>query len=158
MFKLFSDLLLRRGLETAAQLGVDAAATATSKSFIQRFAVHPPVTVFVRGSNVTVRVIYQPGSTVELNANLRASFGWEFVADQDEAGVYIVAKRKLLVGTLSTASFTIITPPEANLVLHLTPGTVQVADLNGKLTIPAGTHVSIPSPTVSKPPTNVNVG
>jgi hypothetical protein len=142
MFKLLSNLVLRRGLETAAQVGLDAAATATGKSFIQRFNVKPPVTVFVRGSNVAVRVIHQAGNIVELNASLRASFGWEFATEQDEAGVYIVAKRKPLVGTLSSASFTIIAPPEAALVLHLTPGSVQIVEMNGKLTIPAGMTVA----------------
>ena len=152
MFKFLSNALFRRGLETAAQLGVEAAATATSKSFIQRFDVRPPVTVFVRGTNVSVNVIHQPGTLVELNANLRASFGWEFAAEQDEAGVYIVAKRKLLVGTLSSASFTLVIPPEANLVLHLTPGSVRITDLNGKLTIPAGTNGSTVPPILALPP------
>lgn len=150
--KFIRDLILRRGLQTAAQLGADAAATATSKAFVQRFAVRLPVTVFVRGSHVDVRVQYQEsrhtGQFVELNANLRAFFGWEFVADQDEAGVYIVAKRKPIVGALSSASFTLIVPPEANVVLHLTPGSARLTNFEGKLTLPAPALATSSAPVV----------
>lgn len=145
---------MRRSLETAASLGAEAAAAATSKSFIQRFEVKPPLTVFVRGSSVEVRIIYQPGVVVELNASLRASFGWEFATEQDAAGVYIVAKRKLLVGALSSAVFTLTLPPEANLVLHLTPGSFSVQGIDGKLTLPALSKVT----TSSNPPLLLTAG
>jgi hypothetical protein len=136
MFRTLRNTLIRRGLQTAAQIGVDAAATATTRSFIQVFKVTLPVTVFVRGSSVDVQVRYVAGTQVELQANLRASFGWEFVTDQDEAGVYIVARRKPIVGAIASASFNLKVPPEAHLALHVTPGSVRLYDIDGKLTVP----------------------
>lgn len=50
--------------------------------------------------------------------------------------MYIVARRKPVVGTISSARFTLIVPPEANLVFHLTPGTVRIDNIDGKLVIP----------------------
>src|SRR5258708_37206878 len=96
---------LRRGLETAVVATAETAVGATTKSFTQNFEITLPTTVYVRASMADVIVYYGPDNRVEIEASLRASFGWELVAEQDEAGVYIVAKRKLLVGTLSSAQF-----------------------------------------------------
>jgi hypothetical protein len=137
MFKLVRDAIFRRGLSTAIQIGTDAATTATSKSFTQVFEITLPATIVVRGSNVTVNIQYHALRRVILDSSLRAFFGWEFVTDQDESGIYIVAKREPLVGALSSASFTITMPPEAHLSLQLTPGDLKLTGLQGKLTIPS---------------------
>ncbi len=136
MIRRVAQMMLRRGLETAVLATAETAATATTKSFIQVFTVTLPTTVYVRASQSDVTVRHEPGNRVELSANLRASFGWELAAEQDSAGVYIVARRKPVVGTISSARFTLIVPPEANLVFHLTPGTVRIDNIDGKLVIP----------------------
>ena len=137
MLKRVRNILLQRGLETAINVTAEATAQATTRSFLQVFEVGLPVTIYVRATQADVTVCHQPGTKVELSANLRASFGWDLVADQDEIGVYIVAKRKPIVGTMSTAAFTLTVPPEANLVFHLTPGTIRFQNIAGKLSIPA---------------------
>jgi hypothetical protein len=129
--------LLRRGLRSVLSLGAEAAAAATAEHFQQRFSVQPPLTVYVRGSQLTVRVQRCTAHEVLLEADLHARFGWEFVAEQDEAGVYIVARRKPLVGALSWATFSLTLPHYAHLALHLTPGSLHLAHLEGKLTLPA---------------------
>jgi hypothetical protein len=135
MLRRILNTALRRGVKTAVQATAETAASATTKSFVQVFEISLPATVYVRASMCELTVRYNPGRLVELSANLRAAFGWELVADQDEAGVYIVAKRKLLVGQLSSATFSLTVPPEANLVFHLTPGTVKLIGIDGKLSI-----------------------
>ncbi len=142
MFKRLINAALRRGVETAVQVTAESAAVATTKTFVQVFEVKLPTTVYVRASMSEVTLRYRPGTRVELSANLRASFGWELAAEQDDAGVYIVAKRKLLVGGLSSANFTLTVPPEANLVFHLTPGAVKIANVDGKLSL-AGSAVTL---------------
>ncbi|PJF42278.1 MAG: hypothetical protein CUN50_04795 [Candidatus Thermofonsia Clade 1 bacterium] len=131
--------LLRRGLGSALSLGAEAAAAATAKQLHQRFKVQPPLTVYVRGSHVSVRVQRAAADSVILDADLHAHFGWEFVTDQDDAGVYIVARRKPLVGALSWATLSLTVPFYAHLALHLTPGSLHLAHLEGKLTLPATT-------------------
>lgn len=136
------QFLVRRGLKSAVQTTTGAALRATSDSFRQVFHLIPPATVYVRASHCILTVRRQRGELVELHANLQASFGWEFVADQDAAGVYIVAKRKPVIGALSHASFTLIAPPDVNLVLHVTPGTIHFEDVDGKITLPAAEQLA----------------
>jgi hypothetical protein len=136
MIRQLFNMLLRRSLVTAVQATTETAATAAARSFIQRFDVRLPTTIYVRASQCDVTIFRQPGNQVELSANLRASFGWDFIAEHDDAGVYVVARRKPVVGAISTARITLIVPPEANLVFHLTPGTVHLADVDGKLSVP----------------------
>jgi len=133
MLKQVRNAFLRR----AVQATTDAAVDATSKAFRQTFTVTFPVTVYVRASHSHVTIRKLPGTQVVLDASIRASFGWEFVTDQDSDGVYIVARRKPVLGALSAARFTLSIPSEANLVLHLTPGSVQFVDVDGKLSLPA---------------------
>jgi hypothetical protein len=116
-----------------------AASQATSESFRQLFNVQLPCTVYVRAAHCQVDVRRQAGEPaherVELRATLRAAFGWEFSTDQDSEGVYIVAKRKPVVGALANARFTLTVPSGAHLVLHLTPGSVHLVDFDGKITL-----------------------
>ncbi len=125
--------LLRRSLESALSVG----AAATAKSFRQVFTVQPPITVYVRASHAEVTIVRGAPHNVSLEADLHASFGWEFATDQDEAGVYIVARRKPIVGALSWAKFSLTVPLGAHLALNLTPGSVHLAQVNGKLILPA---------------------
>lgn len=129
--------LLRRSLESVLSVGADAAAAATAKSFRQVFTVQPPITVYVRASHAEVTILRGAPHNVSLEADLHASFGWEFATDQDEAGVYIVARRKPIVGALSWAKFSLTVPLGAHLALNLTPGSVHLAQIDGKLILPA---------------------
>src|SRR5579859_802887 len=145
MFRRLLNAALRRGVETAVLVTADTAASATTKTLIQSFEVSLPTTVYVRASMSEVTLRYKPGNRVEVSANLRASFGWELVAEQDDAGVYIVAKRKPLVGQLSSANFDLSVPPGVNLMFNLTPGTVRVMNLNGKFNVAGTSLVAVPA-------------
>lgn len=141
MYRRIFGFLLKRGLQTALDTTAAAASQATSESFRQIFHVQLPCTVYVRAAHCSVDVRRQPAERgrererVELNATLRAAFGWEFSTDQDDAGVYIVAKRKPVVGALANARFSLSVPSGAHLVLHLTPGSVHLIDFDGKITL-----------------------
>jgi len=134
--------MLRRGLESAVKTTAETAVTVTTKSFSQHFDVTLPTTVYVRASQCHVMVYYEAGTTIKLTADLRAAFGWEVATEQDEAGVYVAARRKLVVGQLSTARLALTVPPEANLVFHLTPGSIRFIHVDGQITIP-GVHSQI---------------
>jgi hypothetical protein len=139
VYRRIIGFLLKRGLQTALDTTAAAASQATSESFRQIFNVQLPCTVYVRAAHCTVDVRRQAAERererVELHATLRAAFGWEFSTDQDDAGVYIVAKRKPVVGALADARFSLNVPTGAHLVLHLTPGSVHLIDFDGKITL-----------------------
>jgi len=137
-----AGMAVRWGGASAAARVLHAAATTlperANRTETQVFTVTPPITVYVRGSQcrVTVSRGADPRKVV-VRVNLVRAFGLELAAEQDEAGVYIVARQKPVVGRLSRAEFSIAVPAETHLVFRLTPGDVVLNDLDGMLELPA---------------------
>lgn len=127
--------LMRHGgrsvVESAVGAAVEAAPRGGQRSFTQIFAVTCPVTVYVRGSHCAVSVRRHDAPRVELEANLARAFGVELTAEQDEAGIYIVARRKPVVGAAARLELALTVPPDAHLALHLTPGDASFLSLDG---------------------------
>ncbi len=136
MLKRTGNWLLRRGAQAAIETAGEVVPRVTSEVYRRVFEVNPPITVYVHANTSRVTVRRKAGHQVQLDANLRASFGWQLVAEQDDAGVYIVAKRKPVVGALSSAEFTITVPPDARLLVELRPGALLLEDVDGTLDIP----------------------
>jgi hypothetical protein len=143
------DSLLRFGgrsaVDTALGTAIDAVPKPAKQSYTQVFNVTLPLTVYVRGSHCCVKVRRDDTLKVILEADMYRAFGLELAAEQDEAGVYIVAKRKPVVGQLSRADFTLTVPAASHLVCHLTPGDVVLEDINGLVEFPQA-QTSAPSP------------
>lgn len=135
MRKMVTGWLFQRGARVAIQTANEVVPRLVQEQYRQVFEVAPPVTVFVYASNARVTVRRSAENTVTLDADLRASFGWQLVAEQDEAGVYIVAKRKPIVGALSSAAFTLFVPAATRLLVDLTPGALILEDLNGRISV-----------------------
>ncbi len=100
------------------------------------FSTFGPITFYLRAENAEVQIMRWTLAKVEVTAMLHGSFGWRIAADQDEAGVYVVARRRALVGNLSSALFTVIVPQDTLLVLKLDDGRVVMEHINGTLQIP----------------------
>ncbi len=127
---------VRYGGPVAVSAVAEAVPRVSQRSETQVFVVSLPCTVYVRGSGCRVRVRRHAAAKVVVQSSVTAAFGVELVAEQDDAGVYIVARRKPVVGQASRAEFAITAPFGASLVFHLTPGDVVVEDLDGKLELP----------------------
>jgi hypothetical protein len=137
--------MIRRLLGWGLRLGARSAANATladaiprisPQGYIQVFNVTLPTTVYVRASHCRVTVRREAAAKVVLQASMHRAFGLELAAEQDNAGVYVVAKQKTVVGKLSRADFTIIVPAQCSLVFHLTPGDVVFQDIDGMMELP----------------------
>lgn len=102
---------------------------------VDAYEVPGPTTVYVRASHCRVILRRTTDRRVQIEGDLRQAFGWQWVTERDEAGIYVVLKRKPLVGALSTADLTLVVPPDAYLVFHLTPGSVQLEDFAGRLAV-----------------------
>lgn len=100
------------------------------------FAVQKPTTIFIRGTRCHVTVRYHDLDQVEIHARLYNAFGLLFVAEQDEAGVYLIVRRRRLLGLISRAEFLLKVPRYANLTFNLTPGTIRLDEINGILELP----------------------
>lgn len=133
--------LMRHGgrsvVESAVGAAVEAVPKSGQRSFTQVFTVSRPLTVYVRGSHCAVSVRRHDAPRVELEANLARAFGVELTAEQDEAGIYIVARRKPVVGAAARLELALTVPPDAHLAFHLTPGDVSFLDLDGLAELPA---------------------
>jgi hypothetical protein len=101
-----------------------------------QFAVNKAMTFYLRAENASVHITRWPRPMIEVNARLQASFGWRIVTEQDEAGVYMVAKRRTVVGGLSSATFKVFVPEDVYLVLKLENGHVRLEHVNGTINIP----------------------
>lgn len=148
-------LALRWGGVTAAERTVRVATSAlpdrVNRAQTQVFNITGSTTVYVRGSNCRVTVTRGEAHKVIVQASLVRAFGLELVAEQDDAGVYIVARQKPVVGALSRAEFSITVPAETYLVFRLTPGDVILHDLDGMLELPASALAQA-APISTEPP------
>ena len=127
----------RTAIDTALGTAVEAVPRVSQQSYVQVFNVQPPITVYVRASHCRVGVRRDPAPKVTLQAEMYRAFGLEFATEQDEAGVYIVARRKPVVGKLSRAEFSGTVPPDTRLAFHLTPGDVVLQDIDGMIELPS---------------------
>lgn len=100
------------------------------------FGVSGNVTFYLQAEGAEVRVTRWTEPKIEVTAQLQAKFGWRLATDQDEAGVYVVARRRALVGTLSSAIFNILVPQSAYLILKLADGRVTLNHVDGTLEVP----------------------
>jgi hypothetical protein len=129
-------LALRRGGQSAVDSALSAVPKTGQRSHVQVFNVKPPVTVYVRASHCRITICRQPEPKVILDANLYRAFGVELTAEQDDAGVYIVAKRKAVVGRVTRIDLALTVPADSHLALHLTPGDVIFEAVDGLLEVP----------------------
>ena len=102
-----------------------------------RYTVAPPVTLYLhlQSAHITFEPWTQP--TIEISAELQASFGWRLKAEQDDYGVYFVAKRMAVVGNLAQAKIHAMIPAQTNLVLRLEKCTLTLSNLNGTIELPS---------------------
>lgn len=126
----------RSALDTALGVASSAVPVTTDRLHTQVFNVTKPTTVYLRASHCRVTIRPTVESHVRLEANLQRVFGVEFATEQDDAGIYIVARRKPVVGTVSRAEFTLTVPQNAHLALHLTPGDIVFESVDGVVELP----------------------
>jgi hypothetical protein len=108
----------------------------TRHSQTYHFGVSGAVTFYLQAEHAEVRINrwFQP--KIEVTAQLQMPVGWRLETDQDEAGVYVVAKRRPVVGTLSSANFTVFVPQETYLLLKVEDGRIVMEHVTGTFNMP----------------------
>ncbi len=148
------NTILRQGGRSAVDstLGaaIDAVPLVGQQSYTQVFKVTPPLTVYVRASHcrVTVRRTTEPKVTLETST--ARTFGLELAAEQDEAGIYIIARRKNIVGQIARVEFGLTVPQDCFLAFNLTPGDVLLQDVDGLLDLPPSSNSDGPQPSPNR--------
>lgn len=130
---------LLKMMETATTVG-----QLTHESKAYNFAVTPPVTFYLDAENAAVTLRRgpespEPHAQITVRARLQVGFGWRVVAEQDEAGVYLVARRRPLVGGLARARLEIFVPSFTYVMLKLQQSALLLDNLSGEFHLPAAT-------------------
>lgn len=105
------------------------------------FSVASNATCYVHVSGGEVRVARHTAPQIEIAAQVLAPFAWRVAAEQDEAGVYLVALRRPVFGAMGGASFLVTVPDDAYLALRLEHSRLSLEDVNGLIELPAQTTV-----------------
>lgn len=126
----------RTAIDTALGAAVEALPRPAQRSHVQVFNITPPVTVYIRASHCRVAARRTTAPRVTLEAQMASAFGLELATEQDDAGVYIVAHRKPVVGQIGHVALTVTVPADCHLVFHVTPGDIVLEGIDGVLELP----------------------
>lgn len=73
---------------------------------------------------------------IDIEAQFQAAFGWRYQSEQDEAGVYVVARRRRVLAPLLRARVEVSLPQQTYLALRLSNCALTMTGLNGTLHVP----------------------
>ncbi len=102
-----------------------------------------PNTLHLEAEYADIRLVTRERPTITAKVALPLGIGWQLAAEQDDAGVYIVAMRKPLIGSLGRARFDIALPPGLHITLKLRRCQLRLDDLDMTLELP-------PSPVIAE--------
>ncbi len=96
-----------------------------------RFSAHGAITVYLDVEAADIHIQRQAQPFVDLRVELQAGFGWRLQTEQDDVGVYIVAKRRPVIGQLANAQFWLRVPQDAYFILQLNQCQLCLDELTG---------------------------
>ncbi len=104
----------------------------------QRFHwdVTAPNTLFLQAEQSDIRLALHDQPQILAKVELRAGFGWQLTTDQDAAGVYVVAARKPVIGSIGRGKFHFTLPRGVFISLKLTQCRLCFHDLTASLDLP----------------------
>ena len=104
--------------------------------------VKPPITFFLSAEHADIHLRPHDEARILTTIELRGGFGWQVATEQDEAGVYIIARRKPVVGSIGRARFSVLLPPGIHISLKLQHCRLRMDDLNGDIEFPPDLYES----------------
>lgn len=119
----------------AAQL-LNAARDFAIESQRFRWDVAIPSTLFLQAEQFDIRLRIHDQPQILATAELRAGFGWQLTTDQDAAGVYVVAVRKPVIGSIARGKFTFHCPRGIFISLKLQHCRLCFDDMTACLELP----------------------
>ena len=103
-----------------------------------QWQIQLPNTVYIQAEHARIRIAPHERMEVLAKIELQAPFGWQLAAEQDAAGVYIIARRKALIGKIGRGQFDIKMPRGLHLSLKLENCQLCLDDWARQLDIPPG--------------------
>ena len=92
-----------------------------------------PNTLYLEAEQALVQLSPHNKASVEARIELRGGIAWQLTTDQDEAGVYIIARRKSLLGSIAGGKFRLWVPRGLHISLRLTACQLRLDDLQASI-------------------------
>ncbi len=102
-------------------------------------------TFFLQAEQTDIRIAGRAPGLAMAKLELPASFGWQWKVDQDEAGLYIVIRRKPVIGGIARARIQIELPRSLRLSLKLRRCALCLDDFAPTYEIPPASHAQPPA-------------
>lgn len=97
----------------------------------RHFNVTLPCAVYVDVGDAPLTLVAHEELVVSVEAQLPRGAGWQWRTEQDEAGVYVVAKRAAFAPLALKPRFVIALPSRATLMLNLAQSSVELKNMQG---------------------------
>ena len=101
-----------------------------------QFQVQGPGTFYLDIESSDVIIHRHTLPQIDIIAEFQAAFGWRYQSEQDEAGVYVVARRRRVIAPLLRARVEVSLPLESYLALRLSNCALTLTGLDGALNMP----------------------
>ena len=98
--------------------------------------VTSPCTFFLDAEYADIRITRKEARQISATVRLRAAFSWKLETEQDDVGVYVVARRKAVIGNVGHARFVISVPNEIHVSLRLQQCRLSLEGFDGELELP----------------------
>jgi len=118
---------------------VNAASTVrdiAQQSKTYHFAAGDPITFYLRTESADVRILRWQRPLIEMTITMQGAFGWRVLTEQDDAGIYVAAKRRPLVGELAGGTFEVYLPYDTYVILKLNRCNLTINNIHGEIRLP----------------------
>ena len=95
--------------------------------------VAPPNSLYLEAEQALVHLSPHDKAQILAAIELRGGIGWQLRTDQDAAGVYIIARRKSLLGSIAGGKFRLWIPRGLHISLRLTACQLRLDDLDASI-------------------------
>ena len=101
------------------------------------FAIQPNMTFYLHIAGAEVELIRWERPMIEMTVRLDGVFGWKIAVDQDEAGVYVAARRRPVIGEIAYGRFEIRCPRETYNIFRLEDCKLTLNDVTREFHLPS---------------------
>lgn len=115
---------------------LNSARDLTIESKTYQWEAASPMTFFLQAEQAAITLTRHDKPQILAKVELQAGFGWQMTAEQDEAGVYLIARRKPLIGSVGRGAFDIALPADIHIALKLAHCQLRFDKLNATLDFP----------------------
>ncbi|MDE2857317.1 MAG: hypothetical protein OXN94_05665 [Chloroflexota bacterium] len=111
----------------------------TTMSRNYQWEVQAPSSFYLEAEYAEVNLSRSEDNHLYVSVRLRAAMSWKLATERDDAGAYVVLKRKPLIGNIGRARFHARVPRGIHISLQLENSRLCLQDLGGSLDLPPET-------------------